>query len=307
MLFRQFPAWEISTLTCSMDLRRSFSALYPRAWLVRGNRHLAALACPNVEDEPGLLTAALIWHDYVRSRAPQHSETSLSLFLPETAGNLTAQRLRWLTGGGLHQQTAARLFRFNVHGSAGEVDRDDLGNLETRVNRTGCRAKTDDANSSLFSERRLEAAVRSNMPVVSASLLSSPVHAQVLTFFAGDRDLIDLLAVSACGRLAVLELKVSEDLQLPIQALDYWMRIRWHTQQGELQRFFPDVPLASAAPRLLLVAPAMSFHSANGIILRYFSPEIEVERVGINSDWQQHLKVVMRLEGAAVPISHGGS
>jgi hypothetical protein len=51
----------------------------------------------------------------------------------------------------------------------------------------------------------------------------------------------------------------------------------------------------------------MSFHSTNEIVLGYFSPEIEVERVGINSDWQQHLRVVMRLNGAARPISHRGT
>ncbi len=304
MLFRQFPGWEISTLTSSMDLQRSFSAIYPRALLLRGNQQMTAVACPNLPDEAALLTSALIWHDYVRAHGQSGAETPLSLFLPDTAGNLTAHRLRWLTGGRL----SPRLFRFNAHGSAGEVDPQDLGNLETRVRATeGHREATENHAQSSYSERCLESAVRSNLSVVDSALLPAPVHGQVLTFAAADRDLIDLLAVSFSGRLAVLELKVSEDLHLPIQALDYWMRIRWHAQKGELARFFPGVPLESTAPKLLLVAPAMSFHSANSTVLRYFSPEIEVERVGINSEWQQELRVVMRLQGAALPISHGGS
>lgn len=312
MLFRQFPGWDISTLTCSMDLQRSFSAIYPRARLLRGNQQIAALACPNPQDESALLTSALIWHEYVRSYGPHGMETSLSLFLPDGAGNLTAHRLRWLTDGGLGQSngrrsSCVRLFRFNPHGSAGEVDPDDLGNLETRVNTTAGQAGPPDPAAFSYSERCLESAVRSQIGLLDSTLLAAPVHGQVLSFAAADRDLIDLLAVSLSGRLAVIELKVSEDIYLPIQALDYWMRIRWHAQRGELEHFFPAVPLQSTPPKLLLVAPAMSFHSTNSTVLRYFSPEIEVERVGINSEWQQHLKVVMRLGGASVPISHGGS
>jgi hypothetical protein len=42
-------------------------------------------------------------------------------------------------------------------------------------------------------------------------------------------------------------------------------------------------------------------------VLRYFSPEVEVERVGVNSDWQSNLRVILRLRGAEDPISHGRS
>jgi len=45
-----------------------------------------------------------------------------------------------------------------------------------------------------------------------------------------------------------------------------------------------------------LVAPALAFHSTAATILRYFSPEIDVERVGINSDWSAKLKVILRLK-----------
>lgn len=307
MLFRHFPGWEIATLSCGLDLQRSFSSVFPRARLSRGNQQIAALACPSPREENALLTFALVWRDHLRLHSPAGTQTSLALFFPDTAGNLTAHRLRWLTGQSLN----ARLFRFNAHGSAGEVDARDLGNLDTRLRAASCHTERvafvapQSSASTDSSERRLEALVRSNPSAIEASLLSRPVHGQVLTFAACDRDLIDLVAISASGRLAVLELKTSEDIHLPLQALDYWMRIRWHAQRNELQPLFPGMPLLNNPPKLFLVAPAMSFHSSNASVLRYFSPEIEVERVGINLDWQANLKVVLRLAGSDAPISHG--
>lgn len=308
MLFRQFPGWAIPALSCGLDLQRSFSSLFPRAVLTRGNQQIAALACQSPTDEPALLTFALLWHDYLRTHGRAGTNTSLALFLPDTSGNLTAHRLRWLTGLSLNP----RLFRFNMHGSAGEVDPADLGNLQTRLRTPAsladhlapAAAPPPRADSS---ERALEAAIRAAPAIIDASLLPHPVHGQVLTFAAGDRDLIDLLAISALGRLSVLELKAAEDIHLPLQALDYWMRIRWHAERGELRHLFPEVPIANLPPQLLLVAPAMAFHSSNACVLRYFSPDIEVERVGLNSDWPRNLKVVLRLKGSDAPISHGSS
>jgi hypothetical protein len=54
-----------------------------------------------------------------------------------------------------------------------------------------------------------------------------------------------------------------------------------------------------------LIAPAIAFHPTTDTLLRYFSPEVRVERIGINLDWQQGLKVVMRLTGSSTPQSHG--
>ena len=306
MLCRQFPGWEIATLSSGLDLQRSISSVFPRACLRRGNQQIAALACPSAHDEPSMLTFALIWHTRLCDLSRAGVQTSLALFLPDGAGNLTAHRLHWLT----EQYLGARLFRYNAHGSAGEVDPRDLGNLQTRLSPSASQSGhfcTNAARQSDASERLLESIVRSNIAAIEASLAPGPVHGQVLTFAAGDRDIVDLLAVSLMGRLAVLELKASEDIHLPLQALDYWMRIRWHAQRGELTRLFPGITLACDPPHLLLVAPAMCFHPTTASILRYFSPEIEVERVGINSHWQHGLKIVMRLRGADAPISHRSS
>ena len=301
MLFRQFPGWRIASLSSQMDLQRSFSPVFPRARLVKGDQQIAAMACPQAANEPALLSFALLWFDYLAGSACRNDvNTRLCLFLPEEAGALTAHRLHWLDRSLLR----AQLFRFNTHGSAGEVDPRDLGNIDTRVIASGA----EEAHKSHWSqadESVLESKVRSRLQVIDASLLASPVLAQVLTFAGGDRDLIDLLAVDVRGRLALIELKVSEDLQLPIQALDYWMRLVWHLERGELDRLFPGIALSRVTPRMLLLAPALCFHPANTTVIRYFSRSIDVERVGINSDWERDLKVMLRLPGAQMPQSHG--
>ena len=154
-------------------------------------------------------------------------------------------------------------------------------------------------------ETWLESQVRANLAAVDPSLEPAPVYGQVPAFAAGDRGILDLLAADRAGRLAVIELKVSADLHLPLQALDYWMRVRWHLERGEFgaQGYFPGVALQKDSPRLLLVAPALEFHPSTESILGYFSPEIEVERIGLGIHWRRGLDVMFRLRGAERPDS----
>jgi len=312
MLFRHFPGWEIEALTCGMDLQHSLSPAFPRAYLKRGVHGIAAMACPRLSDEAAVLSFALIWHDYICCMKQSSTLVNLCLFLPEKGGLLTAQRLHWLTG----RRLAVRLFRFNEHGSAGEVDPEDVGNLDTRVAPgyadaiPGNRKSNFDkfrpgrSNHTPGPEDLLESLLRHEIHTVDPLLRREPIYAQLLTFAGMDRDLIDLLAVSEQGRLTILELKVTEDVHLPLQALDYWMRIAGHARQGELNRLFAGIPLDSKPPRVLLIAPAMCFHSTNATVLSYFSGGIEVERIGINEGWRQAIQVVFRLSGPDLPISH---
>ncbi len=305
MAARQFPGWAIECLTVSQDLRRSFSGVYPRARLTQGRHTVAAIACSNPLEELQFLTFALIWHHALQARAEPGHMVSLALFLPERSGNVTAHRLRWLN----QQRLQPVVYLYNQHGAAGQVDPHDLGNLDTRVASQFARG-TDFASAHAPHlvadgppEHWLESVVRANITKIDAELMPFPVHRQVLTFAAEDRDLIDLLAASPGGRLCVLELKASEDLHLPIQALDYWMRVAWHTQRGELNHLFPTIAVQALPPKLILLAPAMDFHSTCADILSYFAPEIEVERVGVNSDWRNELRVILRLAGASRPVS----
>jgi hypothetical protein len=154
-----------------------------------------------------------------------------------------------------------------------------------------------------FPEAWLESQVRAEIGAVDASLRAEPVYGQVPAFAGGERGVIDLLAVDRFGRLAVIELKASPDLHLPLQALDYWIRVKWHLDRGEFTRhgYFPGLQLRTDPPRLLLVSPALDFHPTTETILGYFSPGIEVERIGVGVEWRKGLHVMFRLSGAQPP------
>ena len=100
-------------------------------------------------------------------------------------------------------------------------------------------------------EAWLESVVRSQIQEIDAALLPAPVYGQVPAFAAADRGVMDLLAVDHRGRLAVIELKASEDVHLPLQALDYWMRVQWHVERSEFQAkgYFPGRELIARSPR----------------------------------------------------------
>ena len=145
-------------------------------------------------------------------------------------------------------------------------------------------------------EAWLESVVRDHIEEIDARLLHAPIYGQVPAFAAIDRGVLDLLAIENSGRLAVLELKASEDIHLPLQALDYWMRVRWHLERDEFKAngYFPGLELCREPPRLLLVSPALDFHPTAERILHYFSPDVPVERVGVGLQWRKELKVVWR-------------
>ena len=124
---------------------------------------------------------------------------------------------------------------------------------------------------------------------------------------ASDRGMLDLLGVTTDGRLAVIELKADDDLQLPLQGLDYWIRVRHHHLQnvdlatglGEFQRhgYFKGIELSSLPPRLYLVAPALHIHPATETILRYLSPRVEWTLLALDERWRQEIRVVWRKSG----------
>lgn len=145
-------------------------------------------------------------------------------------------------------------------------------------------------------ERWLESLVVSDAGVIDDRLDRSWRYSQIPAFSAADRAMIDVLTVTHAGRLALLELKADEDIQLPMQGLDYWMRVEWHHTRGEFQRFgyFEGKELSPEKPLLYMVAPALHVHPATDTLLRYLSPEIEWEFVGIDERWREGIKVVFR-------------
>lgn len=147
-------------------------------------------------------------------------------------------------------------------------------------------------------EAWLESQVRAHIDCIDASLLPGPIYGQAPEFAAASRSILDLLAVDRHGRLAVIEVKASADIHLPLQALDYWARVKWHLERSEFAGYFPGVALRVEAPRLYLVAPALEFHPSNTTVLRFFAPEIEVTRVGVGLEWRRELKAMFRAAGA---------
>lgn len=167
------------------------------------------------------------------------------------------------------------------------------------------RRQDGDSNDALYRmqpERWMESRLRTQLPLLDEALLAEPVYAQVPAFAATDRGMLDLLGVTRDGRLAVLELKADEDLHLALQALDYWIRVRWHASMqpqdtvSPLQRhgYFPGMVLSRENPLLYLVAPALRIHPAVEMVLRCLKPEVEWQLVALSEGWREEIKIVFR-------------
>ncbi len=125
------------------------------------------------------------------------------------------------------------------------------------------------------------------------------LYRQVLTAGGAARGFADLLGVTREGRLAVIELKAAADINLPMQGLDYWMRVAWHHDRGELAGagYFAGIELSDESPELILVSPALQFHPAVQTMTARFSPRVPVTLVGLSESWREELKVVWRRPG----------
>ena len=166
-----------------------------------------------------------------------------------------------------------------------------------------------DALFRLQPERWLEARLRAAIDDLLPGLRGDMLYSQVPALSSSDRGMLDLLTIDRNGRLAVIELKADEDLHLPMQALDYWIRVRALNDDRQpvaggngpgscppssARATFAGAEVSPAPPRLLLAAPALRIHPANEPVLRYFSPQIEWELIALNEHWRQELKVVFR-------------
>jgi hypothetical protein len=178
--------------------------------------------------------------------------------------------------------------------SRNETQFSDLVRLAAAV-----RNKNGPKNHSLWrmhSERWLESLVTKNVAALDGRLRQEFVYPQVPAFAAADRAMIDILAETHDSRLAVIELKADEDIHLPLQGVDYWSRVAWHQSRGELAEFgyFPGRQLSPQKPLLMLVAPALHIHPTTDTILRYLSPEIDWQVMGIDEHWREEIKVIFR-------------
>jgi len=145
-------------------------------------------------------------------------------------------------------------------------------------------------------ERWMQTLVHPDVTRIDISLDPEHVYEQVFAQVAGQHGILDLLCVTRSRRLAILELKATENVDLPLQAADYWSRIRWHQSQGDFARYgyFPGLELQPAPPLVYLIAPALRFHPTTDILQRYLSRDIEIIRVGLAENWRRGLRVMFR-------------
>lgn len=138
--------------------------------------------------------------------------------------------------------------------------------------------------------------MRNDVTRVDAVLDPRLVYTQRFAGWGGEHGIIDVLTITRSGRIAVLELKASEHIHLPVQAADYWLRVRRHLGLGELRAYgyFPGVEIQHVLPLVSLVAPALRFHPATGTLLRQLAPQIEFVRVGLAESWRRGVRVVSR-------------
>ncbi len=145
-------------------------------------------------------------------------------------------------------------------------------------------------------ERWLESVLRRDLSVLDPNLGAAPVYSQLFASASACRTLLDLVTVTRQGRLAVLELKADDDLHLPLQALDYWARIRMLHRSGEIagNGYFPGVELSPDDPLLYCVAPALHVHPANEEVFQAFAPSIPWELIAVDEHWREQCRVLLR-------------
>jgi hypothetical protein len=108
-----------------------------------------------------------------------------------------------------------------------------------------------------------------DVSVVDGRLESSCQYSQVPVFSACDRAMIDVLAATRAGRLAVVGRKADEDIHLPLQGLDYWLRVEWHHARSEFPRFgyFEGRELSADKPLLFSGSSGVTRASSYGHVV----------------------------------------
>jgi hypothetical protein len=286
MLSREFSGWRIAELSTEPNLEESLSPSFPRAMLRRSATAWAAIAAPPGARADQALTFGLIWLDYLRQRERKLLVEGLALFVPYGEHSTLWMRLPYLD----HQTARYQAFAYE-DGHVFRLDPADTGNIDTRT-----LAPQPETLCAFEPESLIEMQLRTEIQQLDARLCTSPVYGQVSAVSGAERGILDLLAVDHSGRLHVIEIKASESLHLPLQALDYWIQAKDQASRGDFARhgYFPGIPLSERAPRLLLVAPALEFHPSNERLLRYLDPAIEVETIGIAHGWGAGVRVMFR-------------
>jgi hypothetical protein len=163
-------------------------------------------------------------------------------------------------------------------------------------------AASSDHHNSLYRnacEAWLESLLRRDITRLDPGLLIAPLHAQFRFARGGSSSVrpVDLLALRHDGRLAVIELKVSESREHVLQGADYWQRVEAHRRRGHITRarLFGNRKISNEPPLIYLVAPTLRVHPAFNTLARSIAPDIEIYRFDINEDWRAGVRVMRRM------------
>jgi hypothetical protein len=160
------------------------------------------------------------------------------------------------------------------------------------IRRHGSRHLLARAHEERWLESNVIGAIRQLIPSVDAR----HVYPQVPSFIGEERNIIDLLTITAEGRLVVIEIKASPDPDLPLQALDYWIAVERHRKAGDFagKGYFPGCMLSDQPALLVLIAPLLSYHKTSAQLVESFPPRFPLMEIGINQSWKREIKVLRR-------------
>jgi hypothetical protein len=220
--------------------------------------------------------------------------------IADAARNALSLRVLGLEVARIEGQLSPKVF-FGLEGSYRRLDPrtpDDFREFLKRVLEHRRPDSSDPASEyfRLQAERWLEALLLRDPTRIDPQILPEYLYPQVPAFAGSERGVIDLLGVLRDGRLAVIELKLEEEINLPFQGLDYWLRVRRVLEEKRLadSGYFPGLSLHSAPPRLYFVGPAFRFHPTGDRVVRYFDSSLEIVQVGINDQWRHGIRVLFR-------------
>jgi hypothetical protein len=301
------------TITCLEvdEAERSLHALRPVAQAELLSLHPRGLQWPDVKPVP-----PGAWRERIVQLAPEGIEVRAdekgeryAIHGLEFARTKDEARTRVVFGVASYPDEVAARFAFQADTTRTELTERNFAQLATLVREICAARRADSADLRhpfyrLRTEAWLESLLRRDIRALDATLDPRFVYAQIPTWLGEDRSVLDLLTVNHEGRLVVIEIKAVEDAQLPLQGLDYWLRVEQARLRGEFARrgLFAGLTLADKAPLLYLVAPRLRFHRSFQLVASCFAPEVEVYRIGLNTNWRAGIKVreVERLGTGAV-------
>ena len=209
-------------------------------------------------------------------------------------------RLRGLEFAQVFGPNRDKIF-FGVGAVRTELTADNFGELKALVEEILYYRRADGPDTQhpyykLQAERWLEALILENIPYLFPEMTPGTVYSQIPVYLGSNAGRVDILGVNRDGDMVVMELKVTENPDLLMQALDYWGRVTRHNRNGDFARrgYFSGTKINRNAPLIYLVAPVFSFHDTTERLVNYLSPEPSVYKIAVNEDWRRNVKILSR-------------